>query len=194
MTSTAKSVWFAAIMGVMVSATGVCAADSKAAGGSPSPPPSFILRQQIDGEVSKVDAKSGFVVVNIPTGKLKIVSPAVSASTLTKGDAVLVEVGLLPGKAGASEPSRSQNRTGGDAAILRERLRGQVAAISAKKGTLKLLVPAGTIELWLPSTLLERFKKDDSIPVELALLPQKDGDRVERAGLASLLLSIFGKK
>lgn len=158
---------------------------------TPAAPSLFIVRQQFDGEVGKVDGKAGVMVVNIPTGKLKIVSPLVSASPLTKGDAVLVEVGLLPPASRAALP---QKQLEPDPAILRERLQGQVAAVSPTRGLLKLQVPDGAFDMWLPATVLERFKKDDTIPVELVLLPAQATARTERAGLATLLLSIFGKK
>jgi hypothetical protein len=50
------------------------------------------------------------------------------------------------------------------------------------------------VKVELPSDTVERFKKGDSVPVELALLFRPSAEKAERAGLAALLLGIFRKK
>ena len=89
-----------------------------------------------------------------------------------------------------------EDQRGGDAAVVRKRLNAKVTRVNVARGTLAFQTSAGPAELDLPLNILKRYQQGDTIPVELALIPRPPGaaHRAEHAGLAALLLSIFGKK
>jgi hypothetical protein len=55
----------------------------------------------MDGEVTKVDAKKGWVDVKTPEGRMKLHFPPAALATVKKGDRVTVELGMTPGPAAA---------------------------------------------------------------------------------------------
>ena len=164
---------------------------------TPGSPALFIVRRHLDGEITKLDAKAHTVVVKTSSGKLNFTHAPSAGPPLAKGDSVLVEVALLsaPSLSGAS-PRDASGRSP-DPAIVRQRVEATVTGINHSRGIVKLQTPAGPVELDLPTSILDRLKKDESVPAEIALVPLPPGataERAERAGLAALLLSVFGKK
>jgi hypothetical protein len=55
----------------------------------------------MDGEVTKVDAKKGWVDVKTPEGRIKLHFPPAALASVKKGDRVTVELGMTPGPAAA---------------------------------------------------------------------------------------------
>ncbi|HEV8438512.1 MAG TPA: hypothetical protein VGT40_10490 [Methylomirabilota bacterium] len=153
----------------------------------------FIVRQQAEGEIAKLDP-AGIVVIKTRSGRLTMAAPQLSAVSAAQGDRVLVEVGILPATSRPTPASSPQARDRSDPAILRQRLQSQVISVDLSKGVLMLQTPSGRVRVDLPSNVLEQFRKGDLVPIELAVILQPSPEKVERAGLAALLLSIFGKK
>jgi len=51
-------------------------------------------KHTMDGQVTKVDAKKGWVDVKTPEGSMKLHFPPAALATVKKGDSVTVELGL----------------------------------------------------------------------------------------------------
>jgi hypothetical protein len=181
-------------------ASTVCAVDLNGRAPQPSNPEAraslFVVRRQVDGKISAVDSNTSVVEVKTSAGKLTMAARRPSASSLHKGDPVLVELGILPTAPRALPLLEDQSQHGSDAAVVRKRLTARVTRVNVARGTLTFQTSAGPAEMDLPFNILKRFQQGDSIPVELAVIPRPPGaaDRAEHAGLAALLLSIFGKK
>jgi len=58
-------------------------------------------QHSMDGEVTKVDAKKGWVDVKTPEGRMKLHFPPAALASVKKGDRVTVEIGMTPGPAAA---------------------------------------------------------------------------------------------
>lgn len=181
---------------LLASAVGAGNLDGRARKPSgPDPPPSlFVVRRQVDGTITAVDPNATVVEVKTSAGRLTMTARRPSARSLRKGDPVLVELGILPTAPRALAPLEGQH--GSDTAVARKRLTAHVTRVNVARGTLAFQTSAGPAEMDLPITILKRFQKGDTIPVELAVIPRPPGaaDRAEHAGLAALLLSIFGRK
>ena len=52
----------------------------------------------MEGEVTKVDAKKGWVDVKTPEGRMKLHYPPTALANVKKGDRVTVEIGLRAAK------------------------------------------------------------------------------------------------
>jgi hypothetical protein len=62
---------------------------------SPSPSASDkMARHTMEGEVTKVDAKKGWIDVKTPEGRMKLHFPPAALANVKKGDSVSVELGL----------------------------------------------------------------------------------------------------
>jgi hypothetical protein len=55
----------------------------------------------MDGEVTKVDAKKGWMDVKTPEGRMKLHFPPAALENVKKGDRVTVEIGMTAGPAAA---------------------------------------------------------------------------------------------
>lgn len=154
----------------------------------------FVARRLIDGEITKLDRKSNVVVIKIPTGTLTMASPRLSATSLSKGDRVEVELRLVSASTRASLAVSDGAQREEEPAILQRQLDARVMGISAGRGTVRFRTSAGPLEVDLPSTILKQFKRGESTRVELTVRPPGTAARAERAGLATLLLSILGKR
>jgi hypothetical protein len=58
-------------------------------------------QHSMEGEVTKVDAKKGWVDVKTPEGRMKLHFPPAALASVKKGDRVTVEIGMTPGPAAA---------------------------------------------------------------------------------------------
>lgn len=56
----------------------------------------------MDGEVTKVDAKKGWIDVKTPEGSMKLHFPPAALENVKKGDAVTVDLGMTSAAAGDS--------------------------------------------------------------------------------------------
>lgn len=153
----------------------------------------FIVRRQVDGKITALDSSGNVVEIKTSAGKLTMTARRPTNGSLHKGDSVLVELGILPSAPRALPPLEDQRD---DAAVFRKRLNAQVTRVNVARGTMAFQTSAGPAELDLPLNILKRYRQGDTIPVELAVIPRPPGaaDRAEHAGLAALLLSIFGRK
>jgi hypothetical protein len=61
---------------------------------SPAPAGDMMGKHTMDGHVTKVDAKKGWVDVKTPEGSMKLHFPPAALASVKKGDAVTVELGL----------------------------------------------------------------------------------------------------
>jgi len=64
-------------------------------------------RHSMDGQVTKVDAKKGWIDVKTPEGSMKLHFPPAALSNVKKGDSVTVELGI---KDNGPAPSRSEKK------------------------------------------------------------------------------------
>lgn len=152
-----------AVGAVALWSVGVGAADPNAgASRKPTPErpaPLFMVRQQLEGEVTKLDPANGIVVVKTPGGKLTIALPQRPLASLRKADRVLLELGILPSAPHASSGSGRHIRHGRDLAIVRQRVEAQVRGVDLGTGVLTLQPPGGRVKLELPSKILEVISK-----------------------------------
>jgi hypothetical protein len=66
-------------------------------------PPAPMGRHTMEGEVTKVDAKRGWVDVKTAEGSMKLHFPSAVLASVKKGDRVSVEIGMTPGAPGAAD-------------------------------------------------------------------------------------------
>jgi hypothetical protein len=64
-------------------------------------------KHSMDGHVTKVDAKKGWIDVKTPEGSMKLHFPPSALANVKKGDAVTVELGI---KDNGPAPSRSEKK------------------------------------------------------------------------------------
>ena len=64
-------------------------------------------RHSMDGQVTKVDAKKGWVDVKTPEGSMKLHFPPSALANVKKGDSVTVELGI---KDNGPAPGRSDKK------------------------------------------------------------------------------------
>jgi len=75
--------------------------------GQPSQMSDMTGRHTMDGEVTKVDAKKGWIDVKTPEGSMKLHFPPSALANVKKGDSVTVELGI---KDNGPAPSRSEKK------------------------------------------------------------------------------------
>jgi hypothetical protein len=89
---------------LLLGATIAGAQASKSAGSSAGD----MNRHSMEGEVTKVDAKKGWIDVKTSEGSMKLHYPPEALASVKKGDSVTVELGIKdngPSAAGSSSPS-----------------------------------------------------------------------------------------
>ena len=159
--------------------------------------PSFISRHQIEGDVDRIDGKTGALTIATRAGMLKLDAPLGPAAHLAKGTAVTVEVALFRG----SPPAPASYRA--DSSLLRRRVTAEVIRVDRTAGQAQLGWPGTALKFDVPSPTLQNLKKGDRIPVELtvdlSLTPAASArtdaaERQRRGGLAAFLLGILGRK
>ena len=64
-------------------------------------------QHSMDGQVTKVDAKKGWIDVKTPEGSMKLHFPPSALANVKKGDSVIVELGL---KNNGPAPSASKKK------------------------------------------------------------------------------------
>jgi hypothetical protein len=168
---------------------------------SPDQAKLFMVRQQIDAELSTIDQSRKSLTLTTNAGKCRLeAAPAVPAYFKT-GDRVVLEVGILASAHPDSLPQRRAAREGTDPGAVRQHLDARVVRADVNSGVLTVKTAAGTLKVDLPSGLIAAFQRADVVPVELAVIPAPslqaspltDPEHGRRAGLAALLLAIFGK-
>lgn len=66
-------------------------------------------KHSMDGQVTKVDAKKGWIDVKTPEGSMKLHFPPAALANVKKGDSVTVELGIKdngPAPSGADKKSK----------------------------------------------------------------------------------------
>ena len=66
-----------------------------------------MARHSMDGQVTKVDAKKGWIDVKTPEGSMKLHFPPAALANVKKGDSVTVDLGI---KDNGPAPSRSEKK------------------------------------------------------------------------------------
>jgi hypothetical protein len=64
----------------------------------------------MDGEVTKVDPKKGWIDVKTPEGSMKLHFPPAALANVKKGDRVTVDLGMTSASAGAQTPKKSETK------------------------------------------------------------------------------------
>jgi len=78
-----------------IAATALLFSVAGASAQSSTPPASTDMnRHTMDGTVTKVDAKKGWIDVKTPDGSMKLHYPPAALQNVKKGDSVTVELGL----------------------------------------------------------------------------------------------------
>jgi hypothetical protein len=170
------------------------AAGPPARAGAAGPP--FIVHRQVEAEVSQVDRAAGVLLLKTDAGRLKLQAPADAGGILRKGDRVLVHVTVVR----HPDPARIPRSAPPPGALLVRRLAAEVVAIQRSLGIVALRTPAGRLNVDLPSAAIVGLGAGARLPLELALVRDTEGaalarmeKRNGRAGLAALLLGIFGR-
>ncbi len=74
-------------------------------------PPAPMGRHTMEGEVTKVDAKRGWVDVKTAEGSMKLHFPPSVLASVKKGNRVSVEIGMTPGGPGAADTTTKTTKT-----------------------------------------------------------------------------------
>jgi len=80
-------------------------ADSKA---QTAQPDGVLARHTMDGTVTKVDAKRGWVDVKTSEGSMKLHFPPAALDDVKVGDSVTVELGMTPMPSGTDNTSKTK--------------------------------------------------------------------------------------
>jgi Cu/Ag efflux protein CusF len=71
-------------------------------------PDGVLARHTMDGTVTKVDAKRGWVDVKTSEGSMKLHFPSASLYNVKAGDSVTVELGMMPVPSGPDHTSKTK--------------------------------------------------------------------------------------
>jgi hypothetical protein len=167
----------------------------------PDLPSRFIVRQQFDAHVAKVDQSRNTLTLKTAAGTVEIVAAPAIPAYFRRGDRVVLELGIFR-SAHADPPTRRRAaREATDPAIVRQRLNAAVTGVDLRTGILTLKSVAGPVKVVLPSGALSAFRRGDVVPVELAVVPAMpvqgspatDPNSGRRAALVALLFGLFGR-
>ena len=87
--------------------TGLLLLGAAAVASAQAPAGDMAGRHSMDGQVTKVDAKKGWIDVKTPEGSMKLHFPPAALANVKKGDSVTVELGI---KDNGPAPSRSEKK------------------------------------------------------------------------------------
>jgi hypothetical protein len=171
----------------------------------------FIARQHVEARVTRVDQRRNTLTLETGAGNLHLDATPVARMSVKPGDSVVLQIGILPsprqaraGRGARAGPAAQRSPAGEetDQAVVRQQLDAEVAGVDLVTGVVTLKSAAGIMTLELPGRVAAAFRPGEVCPVELAVSPAprsqptlttpSDGSR--RAGLAALILSIFGRK
>ena len=156
---------------------------------------SFIARQQVEAEVSEVDAASQRLRLKTETGRLSLDSTGAPAVALKRGDFVLVDLVLIR----HADPRRLPRAHDEPAPLLTQRLDGSVVAVNRTLGILTVTSPAGRLTLELPSAAMADLRTGTPVGIELAVRRPEasaspgSGPSQPRKGFGALMLMLFGR-
>lgn len=182
---------------VVIGVSTLLFAPGEAAGPAPAQSAAFILRHQVDATVSRVDRDAGVLLLKTDAGRLTLDAPAGAVSALQKGDALVLDIAVLR----HPDPARIPRDKGSDHPLLVRTLVADVAGVDRTVGLVALKTSAGALNVELPRTAIADIRTGDRLSVELTVLRESDAaamPRVQgaerRAGLAALLLRLFGRQ
>lgn len=92
---------------VVSTLTGLLLLGAAAVASAQAPAGEMMGHHNMDGQVTKVDAKKGWVDVKTPEGSMKLHFPPAALANVKKGDSVTVELGI---KDNGPAPSRSEKK------------------------------------------------------------------------------------
>jgi hypothetical protein len=160
------------------------------------PHPSFIVRRQIEAEVTEVDRHARILRLKTEAGRLSLNVTGAAAAAVKPGDLLAVDVALIP----HSDPTRLPRVHDDPPPLLTQRLRGSVSGIQRTLGLVALTTPAGRLTLDLPAAAMAGLRTGNPVVLELAVHRQADvsalaGAEASRSkkGFGALLLMIFGR-
>lgn len=187
-------------MKTVVAATVLLIASSAAAGPAGNPPtatPAFIVHQQVDATVSKVDPAAGVLLLRTAVGRLTLGAASSATALLRTGDRVIVDIGLLR----HSDPARVPREAASPRPLLMRRLAADITAIQRTLGTVFLKTAAGRLNVDLPPEAIAGLRTGDRLQVELSVLQESGGaalprmeEQTRRASLGALILNLFGSR
>jgi hypothetical protein len=162
----------------------------------PASHPSFIVRRQIEAEVSEVDRHTKVLRLKTEAGRLSLNATGSAAAAVKPGDMLAVDVALIP----HADPTRLPRVHDDPPPLLTQRLRGSIAGIQRTVGIVALTTRAGRLTLELPAAAMAGLRTGDPVVLELAVRRQADvsalaGSEASRSkkGFGALLLMIFGR-
>ncbi len=190
-------------MQAIVAVTVLLIASSAAAGPAANPKAAtsagraaFIVHQQVDATVSKVDPAAGILLLRTAVGRLTL-GASTATALLRTGDRVIVDVGLLR----HPDPARVPREDASPRPLLMRRFAADITSVQRTLGTVFLKTSAGMLNVDLPPEAIAGLRTGDRLQVELSVLPGSDGaalprmeEQKRRAGLGALLLNLFGSR
>jgi hypothetical protein len=161
-----------------------------------NPPASFIVRRQVEAEVTEVDRDAKVLRLKTEAGRLSLNATGAGAAALKRGDLLAVDVALIR----HTDPTRLPRVHEDPPPLLTQRLRGSVAGIQRTLGIVALTTPAGRLTLELPSAAMAGLRTGNPVVLELAVRRQADVSAFaaseaarSKKGFGALLLMIFGR-
>jgi hypothetical protein len=191
-------------MKAIVAVTVLLIASSAAAGPSADPKAAtsagraaFIVHQQVEATVSKVDPAAGVLLLRTAVGRLTLGAASAATALLHTGDRVIVDVGLLR----HPDPARVPREDASPRPLLMRSFAADITAVQRTVGSVFLKTAAGMLNIDLPLEAVAGLRTGDRLQVELSVLPESGGaalprmdDQKRRAGLGALILNLFGSR
>lgn len=156
-------------------------------------PRSFILRQQLDAQVSEIDTAGKTLRLKTDAGRLALAIPA--ATTFKKDEPVVLDVIVIR----HADPTKLPRIDDGVPASARQHLRGSIAGIQRALGVVNVNTRAGRLTLHLPMTAIAGLRTGDELSLDVAVLDDAQpsamaGERTRKSrGFGALLLMLFGR-
>jgi hypothetical protein len=177
------------IAALAMSGSGGTAAAATAASATP-----FILRQQIDAEVTAVDQEANVVRLRTDAGPFTL--RGVGSAAMKGGARVVMDVAIIR----HTEPAALPRSHDGTPPLVAQRVRASVAGVDRSVGVMALTSPAGRLTVELPSDTARTLRTGDRLWLDVAVRPAPDVAALPRAGdprheksVKALLLMIFGR-
>ena len=190
---------FGALFALLVATGSSSAADGVPTKPKPATPStarlSFIVSQQVEAEVSEVDAASRVLLLKAEAGRLRLDTTAAPALVLKRGDFVVVDIALIR----HADPPRLPRTHEEPATLLTQSVRGSITAINRTLGIVDVTSSAGRMTLELPAAAMADLRTGNPVGIELAVrrpdLSASPGSEASRPkkGFGALMLMLFGR-
>ena len=157
-------------------------------------PTDFIIRQQIDAEVTSVDRDAREVRLKTDAGRF--ILRDVGAAAIKQGTPVVMDVAVIRHR----EPSTLPRSKDGPPPLVAQRLRATVAGIERNVGVVALRSPGGRLTVEVPPDALRALRTGDPLWLDVAVRPAPEvsafprgEDERQKKSLKALLLMLFGR-